>query len=74
MATPEYVTLPDFIVFIDRAGHAIAERVNSEGETVSGTDFGFSTTAANVINAFIDGDRDALAPAVNAYLLGLTAK
>lgn len=70
MATPEYVTLPDFVVFIDRAGHAIAERVNGG----RATDFGFSTPAANVINAFIEGDRDALAPAVNAYLLDLTAK
>lgn len=77
MTTPEYVTLPDFIVFIDRAGHAVAEQVDGDGNTVRGVDFGFSTPQANVINVFVDADqetRDALAPAVNVYLLGLIAK
>lgn len=65
------VTLPDFIVMIDRAMHTVVEHV--EGVNITCTiDFGISGPVADTVNAWLDLDdtaRDALAVPMNAYLL-----
>lgn len=68
-------TLPDFIVTIDRAAHLVVERV--EGDNVTRTiDFGTRGQVAHIVDVWLElGETlgepamDALAPAMNAYLL-----
>lgn len=73
-----FTTLPDFIVTIDRAGHLVVDQLDENGDLVRTIDFGAAgCDVTGLVNSWFqlyDVDRDALAPAVNAYLLAEFAK
>ncbi len=72
------VTLPDFIVTIDRADHTVIDQTDEIGNVIRTIDFGILSQVADVVNAWLDlgepAALDVLAPAMNAYLLEQFAK
>lgn len=68
-----FATLPDFIVTVDRALHTVVDRVDGSGNVVRTIDFGLFGAVAEAVNVWLDLEstdtRDAMAPAMNAYLL-----
>jgi hypothetical protein len=66
-------TLPDFIVTIDMAMHAVVDQTDEIGNVIRTIDFGMFSDTAKAINSWLydqsPEDRDIWAPVMNTYLL-----
>jgi hypothetical protein len=66
-----YTYLTDFVIVLDRADHLVAEQLDDQKRSVHAIDFGIGPNANVVVGAWLalgPAARDALAPAINAYL------
>jgi hypothetical protein len=75
MAT-QLITLPDFLVNIDRAGHVVIDLVEGVNATRS-IDFGIVGDVPDAFLAWLDqspADREVWVPVLNTYVLAEFAK